>query len=80
MADIRIEGIGVFQITAESTKGSTWIKQHVQGAYGIHGDIIAFSDDTRMTVDIAEGATADGLIVVVRGRVYLPGGKLGPVA
>lgn len=63
--DIEITGKGFYQIRA-CTRSGVQFMQHVQGF--AHG--AAYCDDSRMARDIAEGATAEGLAVVVNGTAY----------
>lgn len=64
--DITIHGRGFYQIRAESARGRRFMRR-VQGSDD-HG--LAYSDDTRMTCDIADGAVVEGLRVVVNGNHY----------
>ena len=74
-ADISIEGSGFFQINGLTDAGRDWLSENVPDARDCVD--VAHSDDQRMTEDIAEGATGDGLIVSVNGFQYLPGGTRG---
>lgn len=69
--DITIDGKGFYQISATSKRGKRWM-QRVEGFDGEQ----AFSDQTGMTQDIADGAVADGLRVEVNGRKYLGDNRL----
>lgn len=71
--DISIEGQGFYSITGESKRGRQWIDSKVQGS----ADGAACTDDTRLAMEIAGGATADGLRVSVNGYLYLSGGIRG---
>ena len=71
--DVCIEGQGFYSITGESKRGRSWINRNVQGS----ASGAACSDDTGMTQDIAEGATAAGLQVIVNGYMYIAGGTRG---
>lgn len=72
-SDMSIEGQGFYSITGESKRGRQWIDRNVQGSAGG----AACTDDTRLAVEIAEGATAEGLRVSVNGYLYLFGGIRG---
>ena len=65
--DIEISGQGFYTIRAASKRAEHWMRR-VQGFDG-HA---AYSDDTRMTQDIADGAVISGLLVTVEGRHYRP--------
>jgi hypothetical protein len=64
--DLNIHGRGFYTISAESPRGRSFMRR-VDG--NDHGT--AYSDDTRMTQDIADGAHTAGLRVFVNGRRYL---------
>ena len=66
MADIEIQGQGFYCLIAGTKRGARWMKK-VQGFDG-HA---AYSDQTGMTQDIADGAVGDGLKVEVNGKRYL---------
>lgn len=64
--DIEITGsAGFYQLRACTPAGTRFMRR-VQGF--AHG--AAYSDDTRMTQEIAEGAIAKALIVHVNGKPY----------
>lgn len=64
--DIEITGsAGFYQLRACTPAGTQFMRK-VQGF--AHG--AAYSDDTRMTQEIANGAVAKALIVRVNGRPY----------
>lgn len=65
--DISIEGRDFYSITGRTRLGRAWVDRNVDGS----ASGAACSDDTRMTEDIAEGATRDGLRVSVNGYLYL---------
>jgi hypothetical protein len=69
--DIVISGRGFYQITATSRRGTRFMA-------GIEGTEsgTAYCDDVRLTEDIADGAIAEGLIVLVNGRPYLGDGRV----
>lgn len=67
-SDISIDGIGFYQISPETAKGRKWIVKNVHDADS-HGQ--AFSDDSRLVRDIADGALDAGLRVSVNGKNYL---------
>ena len=71
--DISIEGQGFYSITGESKRGRHWIDRNVQGSEGG----AACTDDTRLAVEIAGGATNEGLRVSVNDYLYLSGGIRG---
>lgn len=71
--DIDIDGVGFYSIRGGSERGRSWVSRNVQGSESG----AACSDDTRMTEDIADGATSEGLNVAVNGYLYLLGGKRG---
>jgi hypothetical protein len=52
-------GSGFYGIHGESVRGRKWVNRVVQGA----SDGVAWTDDMRMAMDIADGATACGLRV-----------------
>lgn len=60
--DISIDGQGFYSIASETKRGDRWLKRNVDGR---------FSDDTRLTRDIADGALRAGLRVAVNGNKYL---------
>lgn len=64
--DLLIRGNGFYSITAVTARGHKWLATHVQD--GTDGQI--YSDDSRMTQDIANGAVAAGLTVEVNGEPY----------
>lgn len=67
--DIEITGsLGFYQLRAVTPAGTKFM-QTVQGF--AHG--AAYSDDTRMTREIADGAAGKGLIVKVNGQPYQGG-------
>lgn len=66
-ADITIDGQGFYTIAANSVRGIAFMRQ-VEGS----SDGVAYCDDTRMAVDIADGAVHAGLRVEVNDKVYLP--------
>lgn len=65
--DLEIHGKGFYSITGRTHSGRNWMIAHVEGT-----DCTGFvySDDTRMTQDIADGAVATGLAVQVNGQIY----------
>ena len=63
--DIEITGQGFYIIRAKSATGKKWMRQ-VEGFDGKQ----AASDQTDMTVAIAEGAVRDGLRVEVNGSDF----------
>jgi hypothetical protein len=69
--DLEIEGRGFYAIFAVTLAGRRWMKQ-VEGFDGNS----AYSDDSRMTQDIADGAIRDGLSVSVNGRQYIGAGRV----
>ncbi len=66
-ADIRIEGQGMYQIAGITPAGQEFVDGPIKGAE----NGVAYSDQTDMTMDIAEGARDNGLVVAVNGREYL---------
>lgn len=70
--DIEINGNGFYSIQAVSDAGQEWVSEYVDLAE----NGLAYSDDTRMTADIAEGAFNDGLAVAVNGREYIGNGAV----
>jgi hypothetical protein len=68
--DLVIAGRGFYMISACSKRGARFM-QKVEGADGN----IAYSDQTDLTQDIADGALAEGLKVSVNGAHYLGKGK-----
>lgn len=71
--DVEIDGHGFYAIMGASKQGKRWLNKHVQG----FGDGVAYCDDSRLTRDVADGASSKGLRVVMNGRIYFPGGFLG---
>jgi hypothetical protein len=61
--DIEISGRGFYQITARTTRGRRFMTR-VQG--NDHGT--AYSDDSTLTSNIADGAIGRGLRVSLNGR------------
>ena len=53
-------GFGFFSIWGESRRGRQWLKRNVEG---LGRDGVAYCDDRRMALDIAEGAISAGLKV-----------------
>lgn len=66
--DISIHGSGFYQLTADTAKGTRFMRR-VQG----FSDGVAHCDDTRLTEDIAAGALRSGLRVMVNGRSVMLG-------
>lgn len=73
--DIAISGHGVYSIIGLTEAGQQFLAQNVDSDDASSG--YAMSDDQRYTEDIAEGATEDGLTVVVNSHLYLSGGGRG---
>lgn len=71
--DVEIDGRGFYAIIGASTRGKRWLKRNVQGIESGQ----TYCDDSRLTRDVADGASSSGLRVVMNGRIYLPGGFLG---
>jgi hypothetical protein len=72
--DLTINGRGIYAIQSLSAQGRRWLIDNVPDRFD---DELAYSDDTRCTQDIAEGATNDGQVVAVNGYLYLAGGARG---
>ena len=72
--DIRIDGQGFYQITAETSAGVEWYRENVED------EGLPYSDSTQYMEDLAEAATEDGLTVAVNGFIYLAGGLRGRAA
>lgn len=66
-ADIEINGDGFYQLSAGTHRGAVFMRG-VQGYDRLAN--VAYSDDARMTRDIADGAFAKGLRVDVNGTKY----------
>lgn len=67
VADIEIDGLhGFYSIWGASQKGQEWIAAKVQN--GVDGH--TYSDDRRMTQDIANAADDEGLVVTVNDVRY----------
>lgn len=64
-ADITIDGRGFYQIKAQTRSGQRFMKR-VQGSD--HG--LAYCDDSTFALNIADGASDDGLRVEVNGKEY----------
>jgi hypothetical protein len=64
--DVEISGAGFYTIVARSRCGKAWMRR-VEGFDGYE----TFSDDARLTQEIADGALSDGLRVSVNGKTYL---------
>lgn len=64
--DIEITGHrGFYQLRAITPAGTQFLRKVVGFAHGA-----AYSDDTRMTQEIADGAVEAGRVVVVNGQIY----------
>jgi hypothetical protein len=63
--DLTIDGHGFYQITACTTRADRFMRR-VQG----NDRGTAYSDDSRMTANIADGAIDAGLVVTVNGKAY----------
>ena len=68
--DIMIVGNGFYQIEAVTSNGADWMIENIPSSEITRGIVFAYSDDTRMTQDIAGGATDDGLSVMVNSQIY----------
>lgn len=64
--DLEIYGKGFYSIAAVSGPGFKWLAANVQDGT----DGLTYSDDARMTQDIADGAVAAGLAVEINGARY----------
>jgi hypothetical protein len=71
-ADLEINGsAGFYRIDGTTPEGESWLSENVPSAEAnANGFVRAFSDDTRMTKNIADGATDDGLTVSLNGFQY----------
>jgi hypothetical protein len=70
-ADISIHGRGFYALFGVSDQGKEWLTSNVDD------EGIPYTDSMQYAVDIAEGATVDGLVVDVNGFEYLAGGRRG---
>lgn len=71
--DVHITGTGFYQIAACTPAGTRFLRK-VQGFQFGQGKAAAWCDDTRMALDIAEGAYGEGLTVYVNERRYIGNG------
>jgi hypothetical protein len=71
-ADIEINGsAGFYRIDGTTPEGESWLWENVPNAEADSDGVVrAFSDDTRMTQNIADGVIDDGLAVFVNGFQY----------
>lgn len=78
--DLDIDGNGFYRIHGRTKKGGSWIHDNVPLASQAHRDMEgtwhAYSDDTRLTSELADGALADGLRVRINGKRYVGNGKV----
>lgn len=70
--DISIEGRGFYSIRAKSEAAREWMINNVPDC---DLDGVAYCDVTQYTQDIADGAFADGLTVLINNREYLGNGR-----
>ena len=79
IVDISIDGNGFYAISGNTEDGIKWLFDNVEDTHieGFEEVTVIYSDDTRMSQDIAEGATDAGLTVTVDGYLYLSGGLKG---
>jgi hypothetical protein len=76
-ADIEISGSGFYSLFATTKRGCSWMNKNVYfEPWQIQSPNGIVCDDTGMVQDIAEGAIAKGLLVLVNGRRYLGDNKV----
>ena len=65
--DIEVAGTGFYSIQGRSEEGAAWVRKNVQDS-DLQG--LAYTDDSRLALEIVKGASSDGLSVSIDGRKY----------
>jgi hypothetical protein len=65
--DIEVAGTGIYSIQGRSEEGAAWVRKNVQDS---DPQGLAYTDDSRLALEIVKGASNDGLSVSIDGRKY----------
>lgn len=65
--DIEVAGTGFYSIQGRSEEGAAWVRKNVQDS---DPQGLAYTDDSRLALEIVKGASNDGLSVSIDGRKY----------